>query len=53
MQFLWLHHEQIDYDKHYPIEKKTVHHYKFLRTKSKLGAVLNVSVKFAQGTSPV
>ena len=36
-----------------PSEIKTVLHYHFLRTKSKLDTVTDVNVKFAQGTSPM
>ena len=36
-----------------PSEVKTVHHYNVWRTKSKLGAVIDISLKCAQGTLPM
>ena len=43
--------EQINNDKHYLPKSKNVHYCNFLRIKSKLCAVIDVSMKFAQGAS--
>ena len=63
MSFTWIIHvtnfyqillfsEQISYGKYYPLMQKTVHHYIFLKTKSRLDTVTEASVKFAQAASP-
>ena len=35
------------------VKRLSIHHYNVLGTKSKLDAVINVSVKYAQGALPV
>ena len=39
--------------KHYPPKLRTLHHCSSLKIKSKLGAVIDVNVRFAQDTLPI
>ena len=45
--------EQTSSGKHYPPKLKVVHHCNSLKIKSKLGAVINVNVRFAQDILPM